>query len=193
VTFFVIPRRFEEASPESRDSGSSPSDYPGMTQLRIPAAQNARVADQPPSAMEGAGNAGCSMRTRSLACEKTKAHERSHHRFAETFRHSLHDGFTVSFVLSLVSRAFLPPSPARSSPRRLDISVGISRPHDFAVRVDTLRLAHHPRPSHPASNTRDDRPSAPLIGHGTREEVPVICPSPQGCVPATHWHDGQIR
>jgi hypothetical protein len=29
-----------------------------------------------------------------------KAHEQSHHRYAETFRHSLRDGFTVSFALS---------------------------------------------------------------------------------------------
>ena len=35
-----------------------------------------------------------------------KAYERSHHRFAETARHSLHDGVTVSFVLSPVNRAF---------------------------------------------------------------------------------------
>jgi hypothetical protein len=29
-----------------------------------------------------------------------KAHERSHHRSAEINRHSLRDGFTVSFVLA---------------------------------------------------------------------------------------------
>jgi hypothetical protein len=33
---------------------------------------------------------------------KVKAHEHSHHRFAETFRHSLRDGFTASSALSLV-------------------------------------------------------------------------------------------
>jgi len=31
---------------------------------------------------------------------KVKAHKHSHHRLAETFRHSLRDGFTVSFVVS---------------------------------------------------------------------------------------------
>ena len=43
---------------------------------------------------------------------------------------------TVSFVISSVSRALLPPSQAamRKHCRPLDISVGISGPHDFAVR-----------------------------------------------------------
>ena len=31
-----------------------------------------------------------------------KAHELSHHRFAETIRHSLRDGFTVYLAVSLV-------------------------------------------------------------------------------------------
>jgi hypothetical protein len=38
-------------------------------------------------------------RTRSLVREERKRTS-SHHRFAETFRHSLRDGFTVSFVLA---------------------------------------------------------------------------------------------
>ena len=37
--------------------------------------------------MPGAG------RTRSLVCKNKKANERSHHRYAVTTRHSLHDGF----------------------------------------------------------------------------------------------------
>ncbi|MDE2331479.1 MAG: hypothetical protein KGK16_11955, partial [Bradyrhizobium sp.] len=43
-------------------------------------------------------------------------------------RHSLRDGFTASFVISSVSRAFLPPSRATMRQHRglLDISVGIS-------------------------------------------------------------------
>jgi hypothetical protein len=32
----------------------------------------------------------------------------------------------------------------------LDTSVGVSGPHDFAVRLRYLRLRHLPRPSHPA-------------------------------------------
>jgi hypothetical protein len=44
--------------------------------------------------------------TRSLACELKKAHERSHRRYAETFRHSPRDGFTAYFVLSPVTGLF---------------------------------------------------------------------------------------
>src|SRR5579863_6708136 len=51
---------------------------------------------------------------------------------------------TAYIALSPVSRAFLPPSPARSSPRELDASVGASGPHDFAVRKLRPRLQAHP-------------------------------------------------
>ena len=52
---------------------------------------------------------------------------------------------TVSFVVSLVNRAFLPPSPAtmRKHCRRLDTSVGVSGRHDFAVRDRHIRLMCH--------------------------------------------------
>ena len=40
--------------------------------------------------------------TRSLARKVKKAHEHSHYRYAETFRHSPRDGLAASFVLSLV-------------------------------------------------------------------------------------------
>src|ERR1700761_8128553 len=39
------------------------------------------------------------------------------------------------YVLFPVRRAFWPPSPRRSSPARLGISVGMPEPHDFAVRA----------------------------------------------------------
>jgi len=39
-------------------------------------------------------------RTHSLAWKIEKPHERSHHRSAAVNRHSLRDGFTVSFVLA---------------------------------------------------------------------------------------------
>jgi len=51
---------------------------------------------------EGAGNAGCSDSTRSLACESEEARKHSHHRFTATCRHSLHDGFTAYSALSPV-------------------------------------------------------------------------------------------
>src|SRR5579863_7161349 len=58
----------------------------------------------------------------------------SHHRFTGSIRPSLRNGFN-GFLRALPGdRAFLPPSPARSSPHELDASVGASGPHDFAVR-----------------------------------------------------------
>jgi hypothetical protein len=44
----------------------------------------------------------------------------------------------------------------------LNASVGASGPHDFTVRFKRSRQKHHPRPSHPAPNVRDDR-EAPLL------------------------------
>src|SRR5258708_36852839 len=108
---------------------------------------------------------------------------------------------TVSFALSLVNRACLPPSPADMfclSPvgptrlRKLDASVGASGPHDFAVRCNISRplavnrsqvfqLALRSRraqnaaastASHP--NVRDDH-DTPLLGTGWRELVEMIC------------------
>src|ERR1700744_1835263 len=62
-------------------------------------------------------------------------------------------------------RAFLPPSPPGSLPRRLDASVGASGPHDFAVRVgavrqERLRVHRIPCP------TFVTMANAPLMGTG---------------------------
>jgi hypothetical protein len=45
----------------------------------------------------------------------------------------------------------------RKHRHQLDISVGISGPHDFTVREPRARLVRNARPSHPAPNVRDDR------------------------------------
>src|SRR5215475_3843215 len=45
----------------------------------------------------------------------TKSTRVRNHRYAETVRHSLRDGFTAYFVLSPVNRALLPPSFVKSS------------------------------------------------------------------------------
>ncbi len=102
-------------------------------------------------------------RTRSLV-RKAKNTRVSHHRYAETVRHSLRDGVTTYSralpgdrpVTGLVCHRRLAENSAK-----LDASVGASGPHDFAVRIDALRLSAPPRPSHPAPNVRDDR-EAPL-------------------------------
>src|SRR6516164_5436314 len=105
--------------------------------------------------------------TRSLACKGEKAHERSHHRYAETIRHSLRDGFTVSFALSPETWLFCLRHRRDAKHRRqLDTCLGVSGPHDFAVRADVVRLTTPSRPSHPALNVRDDA-YAPLVERGT--------------------------
>jgi hypothetical protein len=92
-----------------------------------------------PSKSRAQGKPGA-RRTRSLACRIKKAHERSHHRFAETIRPSLRNGFNGYFVLSPVTGLFCHRR-RRKCFRQLDASVGASGPHDFAVRVSALSSA----------------------------------------------------
>jgi hypothetical protein len=54
-------------------------------------------------------------------------------------------------VVSVASRD------CRSNRRQLDISIGISGRHDFAVRAGITRQLMPPRPPHPALHVRDDR------------------------------------
>src|SRR5262249_30855124 len=53
---------------------------------------------------------------------------------------------------------------------KLGASQGAPGPHAFAVRIDIARLTIPIRPSHPASNTRDDR-EAPLLEEAGRREL----------------------
>ena len=76
------------------------------------------------------------------------------------------------YVVSSARRAVWPPSPcARHA--RLDLSVGRSGPHDFAVRPDAFVGAQarctSRRPPHPASHVRDDR-DTPLLEEAGRVE-----------------------
>jgi hypothetical protein len=82
----------------------------------------------------------------------------------EIARHSPRNGFTAYFVLSPAIGLFV--TVICASSRRLDAGVEASEPHDFAVRVSTIRQARRPRPPHPAPNVRDDR-ETPLRGHET--------------------------
>jgi hypothetical protein len=66
-----------------------------------------------------------------------KAHEHSHHRYAETFRHSPRDGFNGLFR-ALPGVPGLIATVACGITRKLDTSVGVSGPHDFAVRIVSL-------------------------------------------------------
>ena len=107
---------------------------------------------------EGTGNAGRSARPQPRVQMK-KAHEHSHHGHAGFTRHSRHNGFNGLLRALPGEPGFLAtiPSATRKRCHCVDISVGISGPHDFAVRIACARLAHAMRPSHPASNVRDDR------------------------------------
>ena len=98
----------------------------------------------------------------------SKAHECRHYRYAETIRHSLRDGLRL---ISCSPRCAGLDSHRRrrNDFRQLDTSVGVSGPHDFAVRIGIARLATPTRPSHPAPNVRGERAYAPLGGTGRPE------------------------
>jgi hypothetical protein len=88
-------------------------------------------------------------------------------------------------------RAFLPPSPSRIAPQELDTSVGVSGPHDFAVRVNVVRLATHPAStaSRPAFVTIASRPS---VWDGMALNVPLIWGRERSRRDAAFQHDGQM-
>jgi hypothetical protein len=131
-----------------------------------------------PSKPEGAGNAGCTDAPAALrAKEKHASKSPQVHRLT---RHSLRDGFTVSFGLSPeIGLCCLRPQRDAKHHRKVDASVEASGPHDFAVRSAHIRLLRDKRPSHPAPNVRDDRDTPLVNGRETREDVPVICPTAQ--------------
>ncbi len=73
---------------------------------------------------------------------------------------------TASFVLSPVTGLYCHRCrPDAKHRRQLSASVGAPGPHDFAVRLDSARLAPPTRPPHPAPNVRDDR-DTPLFKRG---------------------------
>jgi hypothetical protein len=79
---------------------------------------------------------------------------------------------TVSFVLSPVTGLSCHRH-RRSYLHRLDTSVGVSGPHDFAVRCSIIRprarrAPDAQRPPHPAPYVRDDR-EAPLLWERDKE------------------------
>ena len=91
----------------------------------------------------------------------------------------------------------LSPSPPRSiASQELDTSVGVSGPHDFAVRNSRARLALRRvhRIPHPTFVTIAKRPS--LRGAGWRELVALICPTAKAkYFSQTGWTthpDGQV-
>ena len=67
-------------------------------------------------------------------CAKVESTQVSHHRFAETIRHSLRDGFN-GFLRALPGdRLDATVIPEKLASQELDASIEASGPHDFAVR-----------------------------------------------------------
>jgi hypothetical protein len=95
-----------------------------------------------------------------------------------------HSGLPCAMVYGLLralpgDRAFLPPSLPRITPRKLDTSVGVSGPHDFAVRCSIVRLRLSrpmlPRPSLPVPTfvTIAKRPSVwDGMAQARRDDLP---------------------
>jgi hypothetical protein len=138
---------------------------PLQPRLRDLAAYFARglILSVPPSSTEGAGNAGCALHPWPPVQQKSTG--------VSNQGYTASAGIPCTMVLRLIralpgDRALLPPSPVVRS-HELSASVGAPGPHDFAVRDSIIRRAKKlhltlPRPSHPASNVRDDR-EAPLL------------------------------
>jgi len=109
------------------------------------------------------------------------AHKHSHHRLAETFRHSLRDGFN-GFLRSLPGdRALLSPSQATMQKHRcrLDTSVGVSERYDFAVRL-AARPSCAPKASIASRAPRSWRRVTPLLMSA-------------GCLRFWRWFAGRIN
>jgi hypothetical protein len=91
--------------------------------------------------------------TRGRACSGSK-HARCHHEFTGNIRLSPRNGFTTYFVLSPVTGLFCHRRLVNTF-TKLDASVEVSGPHDFAVRVSAIRqkrIRVHRIP-HPASTS----------------------------------------
>ena len=160
------------------------------THLSVPAARSCpgsanslSLREQRAQGMPGA-DAPAALRVR---IENTQV---SHHRFTGSIRPSLRDGFN-GFLRDLLGEpGLLSPSQAAMRKHRcpLDISVGISGPHDFAVRVSAVRLEAPKRPPHPASNVRDDRETPLMWARDVADSAGDLGARST----ATDWHDGQI-
>ena len=96
----------------------------------------------------------------------------SHHEFTGNIRLSPRNGFNDRFVLSPVTGLFCPRRLADTS-ARLDTSVGVSEPHDFAVR------SHHHSSREAAASTASRSAfvtiaSRPSVWNGMALNVPLI-------------------
>jgi len=107
-------------------------------------------------------------RTRSLACSKEST-QASHHRYAETVRHSLRDGL-AAYTRSPRSAGLDSLRRRHIIMRQLDASVGSSGPRDFAVRMGYACLMQPTHPSHPASRFVTIGRNVPRVETGCGED-----------------------
>jgi hypothetical protein len=143
------------------------------------------------SPLEDAGNAGC---LAAPMAPRTKESTRvSHHRLGRSTGIPCATVLTAYGALSPVIGflATVISCDASASSRNL---MPASRHQDHTLSPSAFCIARQPmrkRPPHPAPNVRDDREAPSLEGCGTREDMPVICPTSQAATPATFQHDGQ--
>src|SRR3954452_12048617 len=102
--------------------------------------------------------------TRSLACKNKIAHEvvttGSPEQPGIPRAMVLTAYFVISPVIGLCCHRRL------AFTAKLDASVEASGPHDFAVRLSTVRQPCYQRPPHPVPNVRDDRDTPLSCGTG---------------------------
>jgi hypothetical protein len=195
----VTPRltRFASARdplPQGGGLGAAPIDSPStrhassFPRLVSPEFCNNIV---PPIA-EGAGNAGRSIAPAALRANE-KSTQASHRRSPDTFRHSPRNGFNGCFVLSLVIGLSCHHRRRDAEHRhRVDTSVEMSGPHDFAVRLSAH--SSFARQASTASSaqrlvTIAKRPSSRAEdARTTASDLPVAATGRA----AANWHDGQI-
>jgi hypothetical protein len=136
------------------------------TRLRIPRRKSRPAcAEKIRPISKGAGNTGRWMRPQPCVRDE-KTHKHSHHGHTGTTRHSPRNGFN-GFLRALPGEPglFATVIPKKLASQELDISVGISGPHDFAVRrigalVSRAACVHRIPP-----HVRDDR-ETPLCRAG---------------------------
>jgi hypothetical protein len=139
----VSPRQisieFAEAPP-TPDPSPPRAARVGGGEIIIDTPQRSRGAISPelcmkcgPRKTEGAGKTGCALHPRSRVQIGNKENAHEHTGSAETLRPSPRSGFTAYFELSPVTGLSCHRH-RRFVTRRLDTSVGVSGPHDFAVR-----------------------------------------------------------
>ena len=102
---------------------------------------------------EGAGKAGCALHPRSRVHECTKKRTRAYRSSGGNPAFPA-QWVTAYFVLSSVTGLSCHRHPREAfAPQELDTSVGVSGPHGFTVRHDSIRHSPPSRPPHPTARS----------------------------------------